>query len=93
MKLTDKSAVITILSAVTVPLLLCVVLYAFTQSSDILILGAVYVVFGLPIVLIIGWLLSATTKNTAKPLFWSVVSYLAPVFIICLAIIGVALAA
>ncbi len=88
MKLTDKSAVIIILSAAISPVIVCILLALLGIGTNLAIVAAVYVVFGLPFVLIVGWLLSQFTKNNKKALQLSVVGYLAPVILINLAILG-----
>lgn len=92
MKLTNKSAVITIFSAALSPLLVCLLLALFGQTSGLAVILAVYLVFGLAFILVVGWFFSLLTKNSKNPLFWSVVSYSTPALLIDLAIIGIALA-
>ena len=87
MKLTDKSVAISILITVLSPFIVCLAFFLIGQNNAIT-LAAVYSVFGLPFVLIIGWLLSNSAKNHKNPLKWTVFSYIIPVIIINLAIIG-----
>lgn len=60
-------------------------------GTDLAIIAAAYVVFGLPFVLIVGWLISQITKNNKKALQLSVVGYLTPVILVNLAIVGAAI--
>lgn len=90
MKLTDKFVAITILSAAMSPFVICLVLFLIGQK-DAATLAAVYSVFGLPFVLIIGWLLSISAKNHKNPQKWTVLAYITPVVIINLAIIGISI--
>ena len=91
MKLTNKSSAVIILGGAISPLIVCILLYVLGYKANTTILAAGYIVFGLPIVLIIGWLLSLTAKKSKSPLKWSTLSYLAPALIINFVIITVAL--
>lgn len=70
------------------PLLLCIVLALLGKGSDVAIIAAVYVVFGLVFVLTVGWLLSLAAKKAKEPLLWTVICYSAPALLIDLAILG-----
>lgn len=90
MKLTDKSSAILILSAAASPLLVCLCL-GLLGSADAGILAAVYMVFGLPFVLVMGWALTFAAKKSRQPLLWTTVGYVVPAFVINAVIIGVSL--
>jgi hypothetical protein len=92
MKLTDKSSAILILSSAASPLLVCLCLFLLGQS-DAGLLAAVYIVFGLPFVLVVGWTLTFAAKKSTKPLFWTTVSYVATAMLMNIAIIGISLGA
>lgn len=80
-----------IFGAALSPFVVCLILLLFGQTSNLATIVAVYSVFGLPFVLITGWFLSLLSKNSKRPLFWSVVAYSTPSIIIDFAIIGFAL--
>lgn len=92
MKLTDKRSAVIILCAAASPLLVCLCLALF-GAPDAGLLAAVYTVFGLPFVLVIGWLLTFAAKKSRQPLLWTTVGYVAPALLLVLAIIGISLGA
>ncbi len=90
MKLTDKSSVIIILCAAASPLFLCLVLYLL-GVSDAALLAAIYTVFGLIFVLVIGWVLTFAAKKSQNPLLWTTIGYVAPAMLLNFAILGISL--
>ncbi len=93
MKLTNKSSVVIILGSVISPLLVCILLFVLGYRTDTPILAAGYTVFGLPILLVTGWILSLTAKNSKKPLMWTTLGYSMPALLLNFAIIALALSA
>lgn len=92
MKLNDKQAVMIIFGVVLSPLIVCLLVLLFGVSlGEAATLAAMYLVFGLVMVLVVGWAVSGVTKNSKNATTWLLIGYCVPAIVINIAILFYAL--